>query len=292
MSQFYFDYTPGHISARFAHGSEFDYIEFYLRMGGEARTVEERSDDDREGTVREEREEIRDHNLYMSSVFCPFEDFIRFLEAIAIDVQEVAFEWEAEGPTGAMRWTRSRLGESGHLMVEWSGRGRSFVQQTHLYTRDTVAALYGGFRSFVESADYNPFRYEALTLGDCVPLLIPGAAPETLADRLVQLDGIAAMSAISGLVCAADARYRGQTGAYPVEHFLDARTALPADHRLSDEQMRDAETWDAAGEPQRREMLTGEFSYRVRSWHGHNLRSLRSNLIEAFLAKPASTSSP
>lgn len=289
MSGIYFEYTPGHIVARFTQAAEFDYIELHLRMGGEVTTTQECGDDGQEGDIREEREEVREHSLYMSSVFCPFEDFIRFREAITLDVQEVAFEWDAEGPTGAMRWHRRRRGESGHLMVEWSSRGASFVHTTFLYTRDTVAGLYGALRSFAESADYNPFRYERLTLGESVPLLVPGTTADDLADRLVWLDGFAAMTAIGSLVSAAqDSATRGGRKTFPIEHFLDPAIAVPADYRLSAQREQEASEWDAADQTRRRQMLDEEFSYGVASWHGCNLRALRSRLIEEWLAKPAS----
>lgn len=212
---------------------------------------------------------------------------MRFLEAIALDVQEVAFEWDAEGPTGAMRWHRRSLGESGHLMVEWGSRRTSFVQTTFLHTRDTVAALYGALRSFAESSEYDPFRYERLTLGEAVPLLVPDTTSDDIVGRLVRLDGIAAMTAIGGFVSAARNRSdRGGRKTFPIEHFLDLATAVPTDLQLSTQREQEAFAWDAADEPRRRQMLDEEFSYGVTSWSGCNLRALRSRLIEEWLAKP------
>lgn len=78
MAGIYFEYTPGHIAARFTQAAEFDYIELLLRMGGEVTTTQEAGDDGQEGDIREEREEVREHSLYMSSVFCPFDDSCGF----------------------------------------------------------------------------------------------------------------------------------------------------------------------------------------------------------------------
>ncbi len=126
--------------------------------------------------------------------------------------------------------------ESGDLIVEWTSRGASFVHTTLLYTRDTVAGLYGALRSFAESADYNPFRYERLTLGESVPLLVPGTTADDLADRLVRLDGFAAMTAIGRrrrYPASADARRGVLLRGRVLVWLQPARTAVAPDRGVA-----------------------------------------------------------
>jgi hypothetical protein len=98
MSGTVIDYQPGRIDARFHHGGDFDYIVLRVRMSDAAVTTAPCDDEFRVGKPFARVAPRIDSSVYMTSVFCRFADFIRFLEAIAIQVQECAFEWDADGP--------------------------------------------------------------------------------------------------------------------------------------------------------------------------------------------------
>jgi len=101
MAVNFFDYTPGRIEARFSHGSDFDYVRLRLRMRSAAVTTTPCDGRLRIGRPVDYPAPRAHLSVYMTSVFCPFADFIRFLEAIAIQVQECGFEWDPEGPPRA-----------------------------------------------------------------------------------------------------------------------------------------------------------------------------------------------
>jgi hypothetical protein len=225
--------------------------------------------------------------VYVSSVFCPFEDFIRFLEAITIDVQECGFTWEAEGPDGAMRWSRRFPLDTGFLSVEWNGGKGPVAHRAMLDTRQAVEALYTAFREFVDSPGYDPLRYERVRLGDSLSLIVAGASPEEVSRRLLQLDAVDASQALARLAGAARERSDGgSTTAQPIDHFFEGEDSRAP---VTDETLEDSlETagWDAGDEAHRRQILEDEFSSVVTPWSGANLRALRSRVIEDWLSTP------
>ncbi len=88
MSGTFFKYTPGRIDARFSHAPEFDYINLRIKMHGAVVKTTDCDDQFRAEKSVESADPCLKFTVYMTSVFCPFKDFIRFLEAMAIQVQD------------------------------------------------------------------------------------------------------------------------------------------------------------------------------------------------------------
>ena len=161
-----FDYKPGRINARFRHGSGFDTIVLRIRMSGATVITTPCDDQFQKGNPVNHVADRQDFSVYMTSVWCPFADFIRFLEAIVIQVRECSFDWDAEGPDGGMKWERRFINENGFLTIEWHSRHSKFEHRMMLDTRQTVKTLYTTFRRFVESPEYDYLRYEEHTFGE------------------------------------------------------------------------------------------------------------------------------
>ena len=137
MSGIFFDYEPGRIHARFSHRGKSDDINLEIRMDGDVTTTTDCDDEWHLAEPENWQKDGTEFTVYMSSVFCPFPDFIRFLEAISIEVQECGFRWMAEGPDGAIQWTRRAIQDTGFLTVEWSSED-SFSHRMMLNTRQAV----------------------------------------------------------------------------------------------------------------------------------------------------------
>jgi hypothetical protein len=283
MTGTFFNYEAGRIDARFSHDTKFDYINLDISMEGANTTTTECDEEGRLAEPKNWQKDGVEFAVYMSSVLCPFRDFIRFLEAITIEVQECRFHWDAEGPEGVIRWTRRVIGDTGFLTVEWSSE-ESFSNSMMLNTRQAVRTLYGAFRTFVESPDYDPLRYEQLTYGESIALVLSSVSLETLADTLGQLSESAAEAAIQRLRDAAQCRRSGGPkmtftieqfleGTEATANFYDCKALIPAD-------------WNSLNQAHRVSSLKAIFDYQESSWFGTNLRALRSKLVEDWLALP------
>jgi hypothetical protein len=274
-------YAPGSVLARFSHGT-FDYIELDLRMGGETTWIQDWD----AAAGRNVGEPTRlskpsiERRVYFSSLWCAFPSLVRFLEAIAIGVDECAFTWDPEGPFGEMRWHGN--GKEGTFTLTWSG-GESFRWSTRVCARDLVQSLYGGFRSFVESDDYDPMRYEQLRRWDMYALVLAdahlGQLARALANRsrhecalvLHRLDGVASRRA--------DTAHPRQ----PLQWFLD----VPNDSEPDWIEL--PAGWDGWTARQRMRHLGRQWRRPVDSWSGSNLRKLKSRIIEDWLARRRSS---
>lgn len=284
MTRILFEYEAGFIDASFSHVSEFDYIKLDIRMNGDITTTTECNIEGHWAEPEAHQKENVEFTVYMSSVFCPFKDFIRFLEAITLDVQECAFRWDAEGPDGEMRWERRYLEDTGFLTVDWYSNKTQFSHRMMLNTRQAVRMLYTAFRSFVDSSDYDPFRYENLSYGDAFTLVMSNSSLDDLSDKLVQLDANAAEAVIQKLHGSVQERYtKEEKLSFPVEYFLERTDGIPPS---SEQDSMIRPEWDSWNLKQRRANLDTIFDWGYLSCFGANLRQLQSPLVESWLALP------
>ena len=283
MSGIFFNYQPGRISARFQHGSGFDTIVLRIRMNGAIVTTTPCDDQFPKGNPVNHVARAKDFSVNMTSVWCPFADFIRFLEAIVIQVKECSFDWDAEGPSGKMMWERRFVNENGFLTVEWYSRSAKFKYRMMLDTKQTVRMLYTAFRRFIESPEYDPIRYEELKAGEAFRLVLTKDTEsniENLVEKLVELDVRSAERLIFSLCQIIHQRMCDKPWVrYSLQHYVllskeaiveerEWNTWLPAD-------------WDIKDKVQRRtEIIEGVFNVGPPNWYGANLRLLRSPLIE------------
>lgn len=164
MTKIFFEYYPGHVDVRFIHDKVYQDLRLWVRLRGEQHL--EKYVDDQFNPAGEQLFEapIQNVSCRISPVFCPFHNYLKWLEAIVIDVQECAWEWEAEGPDGRMVWRRGHS-ETGLLEIIWPRYEIPEKQvQIMLYRHQMVEMFYRAFRRFVESPAYDPFRYERLSL--------------------------------------------------------------------------------------------------------------------------------
>lgn len=272
MAGTFLDYQPGRIEARFSHDEKFDYITLDVRLIGDVTTAT--ACDDR-GTFADPidyQSAPVEFSLYFSSVYCPFRDFLRFLEAVTVEVQECGFEWDAEGPSGKMKWRRRFVKDTGFLTIEWQSAETSFSHRTMLNTRQTLKTLYESFRVFVDSEDYDPLRYEELSNGEGFRLVIADASLDDLVRALVRLDSQSVHSAITRLRNTAGARStQGPKSSFPLSHYFELGwSELP----LSEWDSWIPDDWDALSQSQRAGAIRDLFGWGQFGWYGANLREL------------------
>jgi hypothetical protein len=289
MSGLFFDYRPGRIDARLSHGSEFDTIVLRIRMWGAVVTTTSCDDEFRLGRSVDRVAQRIDCSVHMTSVFCPFADFVRFLEAIAVQVQECAFDWDAEGPDGRMLWRRRFPDQDGFLTVSWkgsyAGHKQTFSYRMMLGTRQTVQMLYTAFRRFVESPEYDPIRYERLEIGDAIDLVLADATREDFARVIATLDREAAERMLAGALNAVDLRTRHQAAPDERPTLAALRGGMGANAGFDEQTRWIAREWDGWTNDRRRvEVHERIFGSEVNGWYGGNLRQLRSSIIERWLA--------
>lgn len=284
MTYVLFDYKPGHIEARFSHEPEFDFIELGIRMTGDITTTTECDEHGRKMEPVSYQKETADFTVYISSVFCPFKDFMRFLEAITLDVQECAFGWDAEGPDGRMHWLRRLPHDTGFLAVEWMSSKKNFSHRMMLNTRETVSMLYLAFRAFVDSPEYDPLRYEELNYGESFELMLSDASLGDLAERLAEMNAGTVKRVFKSLANSVNDRHmKGPKLSFPIKHFLEASEPVEPSSHYNEWIDPEWDTWDTG---RRLIQLEGIFSWGGMSWYGHNLREMRSKLIEDWLSQP------
>jgi hypothetical protein len=276
-----FEHQPGSVVARFYH-STFDYIELDLRMGGETTWIEQW-----DSAAMRKLEETRrvskssiEQTVYFSSVECAFPSFMRFLEAIVIGVEECAFSWCAEGPSGEMRWKGNSV--NGTFTVTWPYERRRAKWSVFLCRRHLVHSLYGAFRSFVESDAYDPMRYESLRRWDYYQLLLRDATVGDLARALASRSASDVERVLRRLGRIAGERTEELNRRETLAWFL----AVQDDEEAGDVSAPD--DWNTWSDKQRMRHLGRHWgSTSVSQWYGSNLRRLKSRLIEEWLAKSA-----
>jgi hypothetical protein len=272
-----FSYTKGQLAVRFAHGA-CDDIDIHLRLGGQARDITE-VDYDCEPvapTVRIQEPSI-EYKLHFTSVYCPFTAFVQFLEAITTGVEECAFSWEGEGPHGTMRWHGHG---SGSFTVHWHDSVDPFRATTTLDRREVVAAFYRGFRSFVNSADYDPLRYERLDWGDLGELALQGESRSDVANAAANLTRNHAWNLLWLLHAAASSKKKtGVRTTNPLSFYLELAYLTSGQHNELDLR------WQEWGRRARQSNVEKFLQYSSHEGaDGVNLRQLRSLRIEEWLA--------
>ncbi len=275
------------LDAHFSHGSDFDYIRLRMRLGAPLVRPAGRCGGPPIGATEQTRLPRLAVSVHMTSVFCPFADFVRFLEAMAIDVQECAFNWDPEGLFAEMRWERRQPGRDGFLTVTWkgsyAGRVQEFSQRMWLDTRQAVRMLYSAFRRFVESSEYDPLRYESLTTGEAFALVVSDTSLDRLADVMSRLDADAARR-LAGRLCNLISLH--SCGTLPRKRTLSELLDAMASPELDDEvgQCLIPPEWnDWSLERRLSDVRDGLFSGGAPGWYGANLRQLRSQFLEEWL---------
>lgn len=284
----FFDYTPGRIDARFRHAARSYKAVLRLRMSNAIVTTTPSDEDWKLGESINHMQRAVDESVLVSSIFCPFNDFVRFLEAVCLQVQECAFEWDAEGPTGRMEWQRRFIDDTGFLTLKWDGRfrghERKFEHRMMLNTRQMVRMLYMALRRFVESPEYDPIRYEDMQVGEAFSLVLNDRSIDNLAEVAVNFEAWRAVSLLyqlRGVV--ADHLYDGRRLSYPLQHYVEL-SETPVELDEFNSWIR--KDWDALDRLQRMAEIRRIFECKDLGCDGANLRELRSALVEDWLAQP------
>jgi len=90
----------------------------------------------------------------------PFRDLIAWLEALAAGVRCCSFEWDGEGNHWTLGWRCDAL------YVARTFDDPSVALDVRASRTQVVNVFYTAFRRFVESASYDPIRYERVRLGE------------------------------------------------------------------------------------------------------------------------------
>jgi hypothetical protein len=285
MSGRMFDYQDGRVDVSFRH-EKHDWLRMRVRAYGEAQTMTDLSDDfepTRRRVLAIPKTQI---SCRISSVFCPFRDLLAWLEAIAAGVQECAFEWDAEGPSGRLALEHS------YFRLDWHEGAKKSIRM-RADRRQVVSAFYTAFRRFVESVEYDPLRYERLRIGEEIVLGIEKRFTEDeIIGQLLVLGSAEAEGAlqrlrphawlgVEGLDPLADARssYRAVIGALEAER--QGIAPLRPLHRYPIPYIE--AQWDRWDTPRRRARLKDIFNGHGLSCHGAPLRLLRSSIVEGWL---------
>ena len=275
------------IGASFAHGDEFDYVELRLSFDGIVFSAFPLTDNRYDGPWEDLPCDQVDFLVYFSSVFCAFPDYLKFLEAIAVGVEKCAFYWEAEGPDGCFSWHRRNADGIGILTVTWQSRP-AFRYGILINGREAVSVLYRAFRNFVESDAYDPLRYEKLTLGESLELILEPGGFTTLLERLVVLEAEKASWLVQEILEAVEDRQRASSKErFPLETFLETVAGtLPDREPLPEGCIRHGEMpegWDGWTIQERQEELVAIMDWGGSSWYGKPLRTMRSPLVEFWI---------
>jgi hypothetical protein len=302
MAGTFFDYTPGKLEVRFEHGEHGDTINMYIKMHGAKITTTDCDDQFKKDDPIDHASPKLEFMVYMTSVWCPFADYISFLEAITTQVRECSFSWDAEGPDCAIKWSRKYRNQDGFLSVEWIGR-EEFEHRIHLETMQVVGELYQSFRSFVESKRYDPLRYERLTIGEVLFLGLGGQySLEEISAHIKTLDTVEARKLIDSIF---ERGYRrngvnksndswpesldelGQ----PIEFSRCLLLYGGRNHKnydgfdVENSTVYVDDSWPNLDMVAREVYLVELFKGGTWGWFGANLREMRSTMIENYLAQ-------
>ena len=302
MAGILFDYTPGKLEVRFEHGDGHDRINMFVKMYGEKITTTNCDDQFKQDKPVDHASPKFEFMVYMTSVWCPFDNYISFIEAIVIQVQECSFSWDAEGPDCVIQWARRFRNEDGFLTIEWCGK-EEFKHRMHLETKQVVGELYQSFRSFVESKRYDPLRYEKLTIGETLLLGLGGQySLEQIAAHIKTLDTVEARKLIASIFERAYLRNGLNKPNITWPESLDelgqpiafskCLLLYGAHHQANDDDMGTEiftrhidDNWKNFNITAKEEYLDKLFKSVSSWWFGKNLREMRSKMIEDYLAK-------
>lgn len=275
------------IEAAFSHAEAFDFIDLRLAFDGTAFSSSPNSPDSYGGPWEDYPCEHADFLVCFSSVYCAFQDFVKFLEAIAVGVEQCLFSWDAEGPDGCFSWQRVSSCGVGFLAVTWHSRP-SFRYGVRIDGKSAVRFLYGAFREFVDGESYDPVRYERMTIGETLSLVLVEGDFGRLPAELAKLD---ARTAEALLRIAHLGPGERSTRGPKERHALSDCHGLVADEIARTQRLGDADSgrawipaeWDGWAPEKRLEEIGNILGWENVTWHGANLRETRSRLIEAWL---------
>src|SRR5690242_13300220 len=163
----FLQYFDGYLRVAFSQGGYGD-LNMDLALHGDTTAMVPCWGLGEKGAVRLRTAEDTAIRMEFCASMCPFPRFITWLEAVLCGVQECAFEWDAEGPDGELRWFDSW--DSGFLQVSWIGK-ETIVHKVRLNKAQMVRAFYESFRGFVESDRYDPLQYEELSSSETFALV-------------------------------------------------------------------------------------------------------------------------
>jgi hypothetical protein len=295
--------NPGRLSAKFEHDREFDYINLRIEVQG-AISFTHFHDDLRtfrfkKGETIEYPDLYNDTTVYMSSVWCPFTGFVKFLEEVA-EGKNSSIEWDPEGPFGEMVW-QGLTGEIGYFSLTWQYRPSFELKYRVLLNRHQfVETLYTAFRSFIESPRYDPIRYEDLKAGEAFGLVLTEDNPiKALTDTLIKMDRSGAEWLIDALLdCVHDRKSSLVIDGIPnkLQHDLDyfvqkskeivEKPAEPLEGMSKYVPCWIPVDWNFMTTLQKRNDVEGKdgvYFGGIWSWYGKNLRALKSEIVETFI---------
>lgn len=283
MSGLIFAYLPGFLRVAFSqYGGD---IHLDLRFSGDVQITTPCDDQFNKGAPSVgQREDVALLCQMSSTMGCPFPDYIAWLEAIVCGVQECAFGWDAEGPEGRLHWAR-RDSAIGFVTASWQDSRAPIEHRVMLETRQAVAAFYVGFRQFIESPSYDPLAYEDLPVGETIALVLDGASLDDMADQLSASSRADARKLLEAVL---DFAYNRRLDASAAKRrsladFVARAVDLPTPE---DDQMQwFPADWDSWTPQQRRQYVVEDvFTNRLSFAFGSKLQSLRSSLVEEWLA--------
>lgn len=212
----------------------------------------------------------------MSACFCPFRDFIAWIEAIACGVQRCEWYWNGEGPDYAVEWNSAQL--------VFSEDGAELFR-VRLARRNVLRAFYCSFRRFALSLRYRPGEWENRP---SIDVLL-----EEMGDRLTaeELRGWLLMQDAAGLQRALLPATAVVTASEDFEPKDEFRPATDAEEAIfgGSEQLRHlvhrlvSAEWNAWPLERRRAELDAILTSPTGGYGGSRLRTLRSPIVERFL---------
>lgn len=275
------------IEAVFSHAEAFDFIDLHLAFDGMAFSSTPSTTNTYDGPWEDFPCEHADFLVYFSSVFCAFGDFLKFLEAIAVGVEQCQFSWDAEGPDGCFSWQRASHDGVGFLTVVWHSRP-SFRYVLRIDGKSAVRTLYGAFREFVESNSYDPIRYERMTIGKTAFLVLADGDFERLPGELAKLDMATAEALLRIANGGPEERgARGPKRRYTITDCLEYVDEVVSRNKelgtvLSQLDWITAE-WENWPIERRLEEIETIMGWESGAWYGANLRAMRSGILEAWI---------
>jgi hypothetical protein len=268
---------------------EFDYIYLDISLTGHVVIQTHIRNHQETGTpVRHQKKDV-DIALHITSQQCPFYDFIHFVEAISLDVEECAFTWDAEFCYGRLHWERRFPKDTGFLTVEWSTSKEKLSHRMLLNTRQTVDALYTAFRALVTSSDYDRLRYEGLTYGQAFELLLSDASLDDLIGEIIQRNALGANALISQLdeIYSSRSTDGQKNEIHSIKYFLEATSLNDSCNDYHESDGWTGPEWDTWTFAQRKDHLEKFLSSRNHDWEGNNLLKRRSKRVEDWLDSTA-----
>ncbi len=295
MAGNFLEYFDGYLRVEFRNGRWLGDIAITFLVSGDTTVTTPCDDDFEKGDAQiDVAGDVRLHCWTSSTMSWFFRGMVNWLEAVTCNVAECAFSWDGEGPEGELRWFDG-MRDSGLLNLAWTGRRDSaaFEHQVRLNKQQMVRALYRSFREFVESDRYDPINYERLVLGEIFDLVLNEGRDACVHEIAVRdrLEAYALIQTIVGFAHDREKKAPRQTSL--LELMQQAQVywkVLPVDEESLEERISGLfdVTWNEWTYDRRRRYAEEELcSVGGYGEFGESLRTLRSPLIESWLATRA-----